>query len=125
MAIEEMESEEGFMITAEPWPFGAATAVAYPSAIGNGGRPNTNSQPGPTLDAFIIEGPRPLISSAMELWIGASSGPQCGAARMVWISTDNVSFQRVDITGTTAFGTMQPSGLATSAKSVPHSRFGT
>ncbi len=119
MAIEEMENEEGFMITAEPWPFGAATAVAYPSAIGNGGRPNTNSQPGSTLDAFIIEGPRPLISSAMELWIGASGGPQWGGCD-VWISTDNVNFQQVGrITGTAAFGTMQPSGLATSASQFP------
>ena len=118
-AVEELQNEEGLSITAEPYPAGAATAVAYPAATGGGSRPNANVLPGSTSAPFIIEGPAALITAAMELWIGASGGVNWGGCN-VWISTDNVNFVQVgQITAAAAYGTLQPSGLATSASQYP------
>ncbi|HEY2165155.1 MAG TPA: hypothetical protein VGH04_14245, partial [Gemmatimonadaceae bacterium] len=95
-----------------------ATAVAYPTAVAAGARPNVNAQPGPTAAPFIIEGPAALISAPMELWFGASGGPQWGGCN-IWISTDGVNYVQAllpngspaQCVGPAAFGTMQPSGL--------------
>jgi hypothetical protein len=119
VSVEELADEEGLAFTAEPWVDGVASAVLYPAPGGVGSRPSTNAIPGNTANAFIIEGPSALISAPMELWIGAAGGSNWGGCQ-VWISTDNVTFQQVGvINGTAAFGTMQPSGLATSASQFP------
>lgn len=113
-AIEDLESEQGYSVTAEDWPFGVATAALYDSGSANGFSPNTNVDPGNTINPVIFEGPSALQSAPLEIWIGASGGPDWGGCE-VWVSIDNVTFEKVgQINGKSTFGVTTAS-IATNA----------
>lgn len=106
VSIAELEGEKGFELTCEDWPEGTATAVAFPTQGGQGYQPNAAVDPGNTASPVLFEGPRPLASSPLEIWIGASGGPNWGGCD-VYFSTDNVTFQKVgSITQKASFGVL-------------------
>jgi len=82
-AVEE-DAEGDLSITAEDWPNGIATAVAYPPPD-TGAEPVNVLAPPPFVDAPVIfEPPADLTSGDMQLWIGASgSGPDWGGCE-IW-----------------------------------------
>lgn len=103
-SVEELDNEEGLLFTAEDWPFGTASATAYQTASNTGTSSNANVSPGNTTAPIIFEGPQPLQSSPLEIWIGASGGTNWGGCD-VYISVDNVNFTKIGtIYGRAAFG---------------------
>ena len=114
------EDEDGNLTcTAEDFPAGIATASRYGAAGANGYAPATNTPPGSTVAPAIFEGPGPLASSALEIWIAASGGTNWGGCD-VWMSTDNVNFQRVaSITRKATYGVLT-AALASAPASPPN-----
>ncbi|WP_298353943.1 phage tail protein [Rhodoblastus sp.] len=71
------EDDAGILtITAEEFPAGAATGVAYPTQPTSNGAPSASTTPNPINAPLIIEPPPDLTGNAVELWIGVS--PQSG-----------------------------------------------
>lgn len=110
-SVTELANEQGIQCEAEDWPFGIATATRYATQSGNGFAPDTGVDPGDTQSAAIFEGPRALDSDPLTIYIGASGGPFWGGAD-VYVSTDNVTFQKFGtIPGRATYGTLT-AGLA-------------
>lgn len=104
--ITENGDESGFDVVAEEWPFGTASATLYATPNPLGGAANANVAPGSTNTPTIVEVPGPLKTSPLDLFIAASGGATWGGAD-VWISTDNVNFNKVGrIIGAAAMGTL-------------------
>ena len=71
------EDDTGLLtVTAEEFPGGVATGVAYPTQPTSNGAPNASNTPNQVNSPLIIEPPPSLTGNAVELWIGAS--PQSG-----------------------------------------------
>lgn len=103
-SIVESADEQGFDCVAEDWPFGTASATLYASQAASGTTTNANVDPGNTTTPIIFEGPTPLQSAPLEIWIGASGGDDWGGCD-VYISVDNTSFEKVGtIRGKAIFG---------------------
>jgi hypothetical protein len=100
--IEIEEDNTGLLtVTAEDFPAGTATAVAYPTQTASGFRVNRNVVPAPVNSPLIWEPPASLSTSGeAEVWIGASGGasgvadPNWGGA-IIWISKDNTTFAAI------------------------------
>lgn len=90
----ELETDAGFAVTAEDWPFGTASTSLYGSQGANGFAPDTNSSPGLTTPVQILEPPTDLLSSSYDVWIAAAGGTQWGGCD-IYLSFDNVSFTNV------------------------------
>lgn len=108
MQVEETEDGE-INVTAEEWPFGTATAVAYAAPGGQGGGTvDPAAAPDPTSAPVIIEPPLDLTSGVREVWIGAHGmGTEWGGAE-IWASLDGASYQRVgSITSPARLGSLQ------------------
>ena len=103
-SMTEQTDDAGWLVTAEDWPFGSATATAYDTGSASGMQPNTNVDPGDTNAPFIVEGPTQLFQSPLDILVGASGGADWGGCE-VYVSTDNVNFSRVGtIFGPAAYG---------------------
>jgi Putative phage tail protein len=71
------EDDTGVLtITAEEWPGGVATGVAYPIQVVSNGAPSASNTPNAINAPLIIEPPPALTGNTVELWIGVS--PQNG-----------------------------------------------
>ncbi len=71
------EDDAGVLtITAEEFPAGVATGVAYPTQPTSNGAPSASNPPNSVNTPLIIEPPPSLTGNAVELWIGVS--PQSG-----------------------------------------------
>jgi hypothetical protein len=105
-SVTELPNEAGFAITAEDWPFGTANAALYDSGSASGSMPDMNIDPGDTSTPCIIESPKPLLQSSLDILIGATGGDDWGGCE-VWISTDDVTFTKVgSIVGKAAYGVL-------------------
>jgi hypothetical protein len=113
------ETDDGFDVVAEDWPFGTASATLYGTGTGGGGMPDTNVDPGNTATPIIVEGPTALVSAPMELWMGASGGADWGGCD-VWISSDGTEYVKYgQIVGAAAYGTLTAT-LATFGLAYPN-----
>ncbi len=103
--VTEQPGEQGIDFIAEDWPFGSATATQYPTASGIGYSTQGTIAPGHTV-ATIFDGPQPLASSPLEIWIAASGGAVWGGCE-IWYSADNVQYYKIGILNQRAtFGTL-------------------
>ncbi len=76
--ITDIEEDDAGVLTftAEEFPAGVATAVAYPVQAPSNGAPSASGMPNPVNSPLIIEPPPVLTGNFVELWIGVS--PQNG-----------------------------------------------
>jgi hypothetical protein len=87
-------------VTAEEFPAGTATAVAYPVQTSAGHATNRNQAPDPVNPPLIFEPPSGLTDGSAQVWIGLSGGssamadPNWGGA-VVWISTNNTTYSSI------------------------------
>lgn len=96
------EDEDGLLaVTAEEFPGGTATAVAYPVQTSASVAVNRNVAPASVNPPLIFEPPATLTSGGeAEVWIGLSGGsggsadPNWGGAT-VWISRDDASYTAI------------------------------
>ncbi len=98
------EDESGLLsVTAEEFPAGTATTIAYPTQTSSGNTIDRNIAPDAIHAPLIFEPPAALTTGGQaEVWIGASGGPSGSAdpnwgGAIVWISADNVSYASVGI----------------------------
>jgi len=128
--IEIDEDNNGLLtVTAEEFPAGTATAVAYPTQTSSGFNMNRNIAPDPVNPPLIIEPPAALTASGeAEVWIGLSGGnggtadPNWGGA-VVWISRDNETYTAIGtVTSPARQGILSaalPSAAGQSSSAVP------
>ena len=94
----EEQADGTFAVTAEEFPQGVATAVAYPVQTKSTGAPMVAPDAVPVNPPAIFEPPPQLTSNTVQLWIGVS--PQNGDANwggcIVWASLDGGSYAQVD-----------------------------
>lgn len=92
------EADDGTLaITAEEFPQGVATSVAYPVQTKSNGAPVANVTPNAVNAPLIIEPPPSLSGGVTQLWIGASAqsaDPNYGGC-IVWASLDGTSYAEV------------------------------
>ena len=97
--IEVQEDGDGLLsITAEEFPGGTATAVAYPVQTNNNVLPfNRTAMPASVNTPIIFEPPASLAGATPQIWIALSGGsgalvdPNWGGAN-VWASLDGASY---------------------------------
>lgn len=114
------ETEEGnFVITAEDFPLGAASATLYPSESGSGYAQNFNISPGPCLAPVVFEAPGALTVNGLELCIAATGlGPNWGGCN-VWVSLDGDNYRQVgSIVGGSRYGSLSAAATASGALAV-------
>ncbi|MFZ0730302.1 MAG: phage tail protein [Methylovirgula sp.] len=95
------EDDQGLLsVTAEEFPGGVASAVAYPVQQQTSSAIATNGSPAPVNPPIVFEPPAALAGAAPEIWIAASGGasgladPNWGGA-YVWVSLDNASYSQI------------------------------
>jgi hypothetical protein len=95
---------------AEDFPWGTATPTAYPYSSGAGFAPNQQADPGSVNPPIIFEANnRMSLSTAYELWMGVSGGPNWGGCH-VWLSIDGNSYRQIGtIHGPARMGTLTAS----------------
>ncbi|MBB6251702.1 phage tail protein [Nitrospirillum iridis] len=102
------EDEEGQLtFTAEELPAGIGTATLYPTPILSNTPLDTGVNPGELADPVIFEPSPGLSGGVQQVWIGAVglSGNWGGCS--VWISVDDLTYQRVgQITAPARLGTL-------------------
>ena len=93
------QSDGTYQMVAEDYPKGSATSTLYPSQSGTGYTPNYAQSGGDTNAPVIFEPPDLLAINGLEIWIGASGGPNWGGCQ-IWISYDGTNYSLYDtITG--------------------------
>jgi len=99
------EDDSGiFTITAEEYPVGVATSVAYPTQAKSNGAPSASISPNQVNIPFIIEPPPALTGNDSQLWIGVSgqSGDPNWGGCIVMASLDGTSYAQVGTIGAPA-----------------------
>lgn len=93
--ITEIEEDEfgELSVTAEDWPFGAASATLYPTTSGTGFAHNYNVNPGNANTPIVFEPPLELTGVA-QIWIATSGGADWGGCN-IWVSSDNTNYEQV------------------------------
>ncbi|HEU5231961.1 MAG TPA: phage tail protein [Terriglobales bacterium] len=80
---------------AEDFPWGTATPTAYPYSSGAGFAPNQQADPGSVNAPIVFEANnRMSLSTAYELWMGVSGGPNWGGCHL-WLSIDGNSYRQI------------------------------
>ncbi|MCL1908971.1 MAG: phage tail protein [Holophagaceae bacterium] len=90
VSVEE-DAEGELTVTAEDWPNGIATAVAYPVPLREGEGPNAATPPGNCNPPVIFEPPPDLTGGELQAWIGTSGGDNWGGCE-IWASRDNATY---------------------------------
>lgn len=92
------EADDGTLsVTAEEFPQGVATSVAYPVQAKSNGVPAADVTANSVNTPLIIEPPPSLSGGSTQLWIGASAqsaDPNWGGC-IVWASLDGTSYAEV------------------------------
>ncbi|ASG21416.1 phage tail protein [Nitrospirillum viridazoti] len=102
------EDEEGLLtFTAEELPAGIGTATLYPTPVTSNTPLNTGVDPGDLADPVIFEPSPGLSGGVQQVWIGACGlSPNWGGCS-VWVSADDLTYQRVgQITAPARLGTL-------------------
>lgn len=98
--ITEIEEDEAgvLTITAEEFPAGVATVVAYPVQDTSNGAPSASDTPNSVNTPLIIEPPPSLTGNTVELWIGASpqSGDPNWGGCIVSASLDGTTYAQIE-----------------------------
>ena len=88
------ETEHGeISIVAEETLVGTAESALYDTQGSAGFEHDYNVAPGNTNPAVIFEAPGPLALNGLEIWLAASGGYNWGGCE-VWVSNDDMSYQR-------------------------------
>jgi hypothetical protein len=116
------EADDGTLsITAEEFPQGVATSVAYPVQAKSNGVPAADVTPNSVNSPLIIEPPPSLSGGSTQLWIGASAqnaDPNWGGC-IVWASLDGISYSEVSAIAVPARQGVLSASLAAYAGSAP------
>ena len=95
------EDEDGLLaVTAEEFPSGVATSVAYPVQSPSSGAVATNASPGSVNAPIIFEPPAALTGGIPQVWAAVSGGasgasnPNWGGCN-VWASLDNSTYAQI------------------------------
>jgi hypothetical protein len=99
------EDDNGvFTITAEEYPTGVATSVAYPTQAKSNGAPSASVTPNQANVPVILEPPPSLTGNDTQLWIGVSgqSGDPNWGGCIVMASLDGSSYAQVGTIGAPA-----------------------
>ncbi|MEA1651845.1 phage tail protein [Nitrospirillum sp. BR 11164] len=102
------EDEDGLLtFTAEELPAGIGTATLYPTPVTSNTPLNTGVDPGDLADPVIFEPSPGLSGGVQQVWIGACGlSPNWGGCS-VWVSADDLTYQRVgQITAPARLGTL-------------------
>ncbi|MDG3443265.1 phage tail protein [Nitrospirillum amazonense] len=102
------EDEEGLLtFTVEELPAGIGTATLYPTPVTSNTPLNTGVDPGDLADPVIFEPSPGLSGGVQQVWIGACGlSPNWGGCS-VWVSVDDLTYQRVgQITAPARLGTL-------------------
>ncbi|MDZ5648943.1 phage tail protein [Nitrospirillum sp. BR 11828] len=102
------EDEDGLLtFTAEELPAGIGTATLYPTPVISNTPLNTGVDPGDLADPVIFEPSPGLSGGVQQVWIGACGlDPNWGGCS-VWVSADDLTYQRVgQITAPARLGTL-------------------
>ncbi|MEC4589507.1 phage tail protein [Nitrospirillum amazonense] len=102
------EDEEGLLtFTAEELPAGIGTATLYPTPVTSNTPLNTGVDPGDLADPVIFEPSPGLSGGVQQVWIGACGVSPSWGGCSVWVSVDDLSYQRVgQITAPARLGTL-------------------
>ena len=104
-AIEE-DSDGLLHVTAEEYPFGVASPALYTYQTGSGYNVNYNTPAPVSGTPVIFEAPVDLATNSLEVWLGQYGATGWGGCD-VWVSGDNVTYQRVGtIYGSARIGTL-------------------
>jgi hypothetical protein len=116
------EADDGTLsVTAEEFPRGVATSVAYPVQAKSNGVPAADVTPNSVNAPLIIEPPPSLSGGSTQLWIGASAqgaDPNWGGC-IVWVSLDGTSYAEVASIAVPARQGILSASLAAYAGSAP------
>jgi len=104
--IIDIEEDESCVltITAEEFPAGVATSVAYPTQAVSNGAPSASTTPNSVNAPLIVEPPPALTANASKLWIGVSpqsADPNWGGCN-VFASFDGVTYSQIGTITTAA-----------------------
>jgi Putative phage tail protein len=111
------DPEGNFDITAEEWPFGIGTHVAYTPQIGDGTANDYNVAPGNANTPIGLVPTLQLTQGALELWLVTSGGANWGGAE-VWVSDDNTTFAFAGTAYGATYGTIT-SNISSGATTIP------
>lgn len=107
--IEDIDEDEtgAFEIVAREVPGQTASAAVYASHSSAGYQPNPDVAPGSVTNPVLFIPPAGLLGIEGEAWLAAgSSSPDWGGCD-VWVSADDVSYQRIGtITAPARYGTL-------------------
>jgi hypothetical protein len=89
------EDDDGLLtIMAEDYPIGSNRAGLQAVPDISSTAPNSATVPGNAVAPILFEPPGQLTGGVPQLWLATAGGPLWGGA-VVWVSTDNRSYQRV------------------------------
>ncbi|MDE1145649.1 MAG: phage tail protein [Azospirillaceae bacterium] len=102
------EDEDGLLtFTAEELPAGIGTATLYPTPTTVNVPLNTGVDPGDLADPVIFEPSPGLTNGVQQVWIGATGLSASWGGCSVWVSVDDLTYQRVgQITAPARLGTL-------------------
>ncbi|WP_049974543.1 phage tail protein [Azospirillum sp. B4] len=90
------EDEDGLLtFTAEELPAGIGTATLYPTPVTSNTPLNTGVDPGDLADPVIFEPSPGITGGVQQVWIGALGLSANWGGCSVWISADDLTYQRV------------------------------
>jgi hypothetical protein len=107
----------------EEWPYGLLKPSAVATQVSTGYVPQSNLAPGATHTPVIFEAPNYLTAPDLQVWIGASGGPNWGGCN-VWVSDDGDSYQMIGrISNPSRHGTLYTALAAGSDPDTTHTAY--
>lgn len=91
------EQDDEITFTAEECPIGVASAPLYSHQTPNGYSQDYNVAPGSVSPPVIFNAPGALTQTGYETWIAVAGIGQWWGGCVVYVSEDNVTYQRVGI----------------------------
>lgn len=105
----DQDGNSSIQFTAEEMLVGSGHAPEYSRQTAGGYISDFNVNPGDTNTPVIINPPRTLTGSALEMWIGASGGAAWGGCE-VWMSVDGTAYVYMgDIEAAASYGELTSS----------------
>jgi hypothetical protein len=91
----EEDADGNLAVTAVGMDIGVASAAEYNSHSGSGYVPNLDVAPGSVSTPVLINAPAIMTGGDPQMWVAAASASPNWGGCEVWVSADNVDYQRV------------------------------